>query len=123
MNAQAVAQFAQKNPDVAQAGQDHIKTVLSRSATDKAFRQRLLTDPHSAIAEATGQVVPKNFRVAFVENTADATVVLPPAVSETAELSDHELETVAGGTEPIAIGLAIFAGSMMLGIAIAKATN
>jgi hypothetical protein len=123
MNAQTVARFAQGNPETARAGQDQVRAVLSRSATDKAFRQLLLSDPRAAIAEATGQAVPANFRVAFVENTADATVVLPPVVSETAELSDSELEAVAGGTEPIAIGLAIFAGSMMLGIAIAKATN
>lgn len=120
MNAQTVARYAQENQDAAQVGQNHMKAVLSRSATDKTFRQLLLTDPHAAIAQATGEVVPANFRVSFIENTADATVVLPPAVSDTAELSEHELETVAGGTEPIAIGLAIFAASMMLGIEIAK---
>lgn len=123
MNAQTVARFAQDHPETAKAGQDSIKSVIARSATDKKFRQWLLTDPHAAIADATGQVVPKNFRVSFVENKADATIVLPPVVTESAELSDHELETVAGGTEPIAIGLAIFAGSMMLSIAIAKANN
>ena len=122
MNTQAIARFARENPTVVQLGQEQVTAVLARAATDRAFRQHLMTDPHSAIKDATGHVVPKDFRVAFIENTADATVVLPAVVSA-AELSEQELEAVAGGTEVIAIGLACFAASILIGVSIAKLTK
>jgi lactobin A/cerein 7B family class IIb bacteriocin len=37
----------------------------------------------------------------FVENKADATVVLPAVIDPNAELSDAELEAVAGGILPL----------------------
>ncbi len=87
-------------PEVAQAA-EVMRGLLSRSATDRGFRQKLLTEPRAAIAEYTGRDVPDSFDVVFVENTAAATIVLPDPVDPEAELSEAELETVAGGTETL----------------------
>jgi hypothetical protein len=56
--------------------------ALTRSAVDVAFRKWLLTEPHAAVAEATGLVLPSTFRIAFIEppRDIDALIVLPPLI-------------------------------------------
>jgi hypothetical protein len=78
-----------------------LQAVLDRASTDQAFRDRLLNDPRDAIFEAFGVMIPANFRIKFVERGpgVDALVVLPDIVSQSGELSDDDLESVAGGME------------------------
>ena len=76
--------------------------IISRSATDKDFRDRLLADPNGAIEEVIGVPVsslPRPVNVRFVEKDAglDALVVLPDFIDAEGSLSDAELEAVAGG--------------------------
>lgn len=82
------------------------RAVLLRSATDREFRDKLLTSPRAAIAEFAG--VPEDripdANIRFIENTADETIVLPPFVEATDEISSDELEAVAGGTVGTSIG-------------------
>jgi hypothetical protein len=79
--------------------QQILETVLQRSVVDYEFRQQLLHDPRRAIHEALGVVVPANFRVKFIEKdkNVDALVVLPNFQCAPGELTEDELETVAGG--------------------------
>ena len=75
--------------------------ILKRSATDAEFRARLISDPASAIEETIGvplSTLPRPINVKFIEKEAgvDAVLVLPD-FAEVGELSDAELETVAGG--------------------------
>jgi hypothetical protein len=79
-----------------------LEIVLARSATDRDFRRRLLTDPRGAIHDACGVHVPQAFRIRFIERGADldALIVLPDVASDadaSGELSDAELESIAGG--------------------------
>ena len=81
-----------------------LKAVLKRAKVDRPFRQGLLTNPHTAIEQAFGITVPAEYRVRFVERDADvdALIVLPgfdahAAELQNDELSDDELEHVAGG--------------------------
>ena len=81
-----------------QGRSDHaqaLTAVLTRSATDTEFRTRLLSDPRAAIEEATGRDVPADMDIRFVENDGFATIVLPDFAGS--ELSDNQLEAVAGG--------------------------
>lgn len=74
--------------------------VLRRSAIDPEFRQRLLDDPAAAIEEETGVVSDTpGYQIMFVEKPEGVTdmLVLPPLIQEPAELSEEELEAVAGG--------------------------
>jgi hypothetical protein len=72
--------------------------VVKRSTTDPEYRALLLSDPDAAIAKVNPLPVPPNFKIRFVDNAgANLTVVLPDPVSNSGELSDAELEQVAGG--------------------------
>lgn len=72
--------------------------LFERAATDAGFKQRLLTEPRRAIEEATGEKVPASVKVRVHEPAQNRIRVLLPAIKESgSELSDQELEAVAGG--------------------------
>jgi len=97
-----------------------MRDALARSAIDPEFRSRLLDTPHAALAEM-GVEVPASFNLAFVENTVDATHVLPDFVgSDNAELNDDELEAVAGGLAPLVVGGIVAYGIMEFGAFITR---
>lgn len=76
-----------------------LEAVLQRATVDLDFRQQLLTTPRQAIEEAYGVSIPSNFRVKFIERDrdVDALIVLPDVSRNGDELSDEDLEDVAGG--------------------------
>lgn len=74
--------------------------LIERSKSDSDFRQTLLTEPKKAIEMEFGETIPDNIAIEVHENTDRVRhFVLPwnPLVSESEELSDDELEYVAGG--------------------------
>jgi hypothetical protein len=76
------------------------RKLIQRSLEDEGFRRRLLADPRAALEEELGARLPKEVEVRAVEETADTIyLVLPSAsvVGDSRELSDQELETLAGG--------------------------
>jgi hypothetical protein len=102
MDKQRIQKVLQDKPELAAKGAEALQSVLSRSATDSGYRQRLLTDPRTAISEVTGRPLPSDYTVAFIENNADTTIVLPPvATLAPVELNEAELQGVAGGCTPV----------------------
>ena len=80
------------------AAQQTMQELIKKAQTDPEFRQLALTDPNAAIGKINPLPVPASFKIRFVDNAgANLTVVLPDPVSSTCELSDAELEQVAGG--------------------------
>ena len=70
--------------------------IIARAWRDPAFKAKLLADPHATLKEA-GVTVPEGVTVKVVENTdTHHHLVLPP--KPTGELSDEDLDKVAGGT-------------------------
>jgi len=86
-------------PDAFQREQDAMSAVMARAEIDAAFRHRLLAEPRQAIYDTFGIRIPEQFRIRFIERSADvdALVVLPDLREAAAELSDHDLEQVTGG--------------------------
>lgn len=77
-----------------------LQEITTRAAVDGDFRARLIAEPHAAVRESVGIELPSTFRIKFVEKDAnvDVMVVLPEFMTESAELSEEELEAVAGGS-------------------------
>jgi hypothetical protein len=79
------------------------RRIIQRSIEDDAFRQQLLADPRAAVEQDLGTRLPEEVRVVAVEETADTIYLVLPSASpagETGELSDQQLESVAGGWDP-----------------------
>ena len=75
-----------------------IRETMNRARTDDKFRQLALDDPKKALKEVAGKEPPEHLRVKFYDGgDAHVNIVLPPSVSEESELTDTELEQVAGG--------------------------
>lgn len=76
-----------------------IGQIMARCWIDEDFKQRLLRDT-SAVLREQGMEVPEGVSVNIVENTDQVIhYVLPP--NPKTELSDADLDTVAGGkTQP-----------------------
>jgi hypothetical protein len=123
---QQYAEQYRNDPEFQKKADEIIAQVLVRSSTDAEFRDRLVNDPAQALADFTGSDR-KNFEhlnIAFVESKAAATIVLPDAVDTSAELSESDLEAVAGGSEPVTIlAIATVAGACLTALAVGMALN
>jgi hypothetical protein len=79
------------------------RRLVQRSTEDESFRQSLLADPKVAVEEELGTRLPEDVRVVAMEETADTVYLVLPLRStegqDAGELSDRELEAVAGGWE------------------------
>jgi len=70
--------------------------IVAKTWADPAFKQRLFSDPASVLKEY-GIDVPAGVEVRPVENS-ESMVYLPLPPQPEAEISDEQLEQVAGGT-------------------------
>ena len=77
------------------------RRLIEKSLEDDDFRQRLIEDPKGTVEQELGTRLPEEVRVVTVEETPDTIYLVlpstPAAGSEGGELSDQELESVAGG--------------------------
>jgi hypothetical protein len=85
------------------------RKLIERSLADDAFRQRLLSGPKAVVEEELGTRLPEEVRVVAVEETPDTIYLVLPFAStdaqEAGELSDQDLEAVAGGWDAQTAGL------------------
>jgi hypothetical protein len=109
--------------EAASPTRDQISAAIAEKAwKDEAFHRAILADPNKLYEEHFGQPVPAGLKIKVLEDTADTVhFVIPARPAKTGELSDAELEDVAGGVTPtliigpIALSLFSVAGSAAIG--------
>lgn len=74
-----------------------VRQVVHRATSDTAFREQVLKDIHTAVKEVSGEEVPQDFKIKVVDGTGYQLTIVLPALNPSGELSDQELEDVAGG--------------------------
>ena len=75
------------------------REVLKRAVSDPEFRKLALRDSKAAYAKITDKQLPVGFHIQFIENYGKSTktVVMPDPVAHPEQLTEEELEQVAGG--------------------------
>lgn len=75
------------------------RTLVQRSLQDESFRQQLLDDPKETVVQELGTQLPEDVEVRVVQESAQTIYLVLPVRSDlqTRELSDQDLEEVAGG--------------------------
>ena len=93
--------------------------IVQRAWKDDTFRDEFVSDPKGTIEKYSGQKLPAELKVvALAEDDKTIHFVIPPKPANADELSDEELEKVAGGIDFITA--AVFAG-VALGLSIGVA--
>ena len=74
--------------------------VVSNASKHPKYRDALMADAKGVIEKQLNNELPSSLSVKVVQEDANTIyIVLPHAVAEGAELSDADLETVAGGKD------------------------
>jgi Nitrile hydratase, alpha chain len=76
-----------------------VNDLIAKFAVENAeYKQALMADPKKVVAMQLGQDVPESLTIRVVEDSAELMhMVLPFEAAEGDELSDADLEMVAGG--------------------------
>jgi hypothetical protein len=75
--------------------------ALARALKNPAFRQAFVSNPKAALEREFNIQVPNDVTIRVLEDTPSIhTIVLPAQEASVQELSDAELEAVAGGQLP-----------------------
>jgi hypothetical protein len=75
-----------------------IEDSIKRGKTDPKFRALALSNSRAAIEEVAGKPIPEGLKVKFFDGSgAQLSIILPEPVSDDSELTDTQLEQVAGG--------------------------
>ncbi|WP_371998732.1 NHLP leader peptide family RiPP precursor (plasmid) [Tistrella mobilis] len=71
------------------------RKIVAKAAEDPAFRAALVADPRAAVASLLGIEIPSAVSVTVVEDSPTHLHIVLPAEND--QLSDADLEAVAGG--------------------------
>ena len=93
--------------------------LIEKCWKDPEFKKEVVKDPKGMLERHTGQKLPANLKIFIHEEDANNLhFSLPPAPSNVTELSDDELEKVAGGTELVAVTVGLSLATIASGAAV-----
>ena len=93
--------------------------IVQRAWKDEAFRAEFLADAKGTIEKYSGQKLPADVKVmALAEDDKTIHFVIPPKPANADELSDEDLEKVAGGIDAVTVVVVtMFVGAAVFGAA------
>ena len=95
--------------------------IVGRAWKDEAFRAEFTADPKATIEKYSGQKLPDELRiVALAEDDRTIHFVIPPKPANAEELSDEDLEKVAGGIDVVLTTMIVTAAVILTAGAIAN---
>ena len=75
-------------------GEQMLKQIVDKSATDASFRQQLMSDPKSTICDELGITMPESMSIHVHESDMHTVhIALPPDPN----ISEEQLEAVSAG--------------------------
>ncbi len=74
-----------------------VDQARAKAWVDKGFRKALVADPKKAIEELFKITLPENLKFSVVEEKPDTVTITLPTQANDGELSDDQLDAVAGG--------------------------
>jgi len=74
-----------------------VDQVRAKAWVDKGFRNALTADPKKAIEELFNITLPEKLNFSVLEEKPDSITIVLPAQLNDGELSDDQLDSVAGG--------------------------
>lgn len=83
---------------------DAQEKIVAKALKDAAFRAALLKDANAAVEKELGVKLPAGLKIKVVEDTATTVHLALPAAAKKGELSDADLEKVAGGAGRLTYG-------------------
>lgn len=91
--------------------------IIQRAWKDDSFRSEFLGDPKTTIEKYTERRLPAEIRIfAHAEDDSTAHFVIPPKPANADELSEEDLEKIAGGVDVIVgITAAVIIGGAIAG--------
>ena len=84
------------------------EAVINKALEDASFRRDLVANPHAAISRLLGFGVSPELKITVLQETPDTAYLVLPVSAASGELSDDQLEGVAGGlgkTGPYPLGV------------------
>jgi hypothetical protein len=105
-------------------GAELLKTLAQKAWESSSFKEQLVKNPGPIIESITGENLPLNTKI-IVEDQTDESVVyfnIPRKMDmDELELTDEQLEMVAGGTDLITgiiVGVIVVGGGYLIGRAL-----
>lgn len=87
-------------------GAELVKTLAQKAWESTAFKEQLVSNPLSAIESVTGQKMSPETKIVVEDQTDESTIYLniPRKIEyDGLELTDEQLEMVAGGSTPVCL--------------------
>ncbi len=96
--------------------EEALASVIAKAWKDDKFKKDLISNPKAVISKEFGVQIPDNVNVKVLEENANNLYIILPEKPVTGQLSDEQLEAVAGGAcVPAAVLVVGIAGGATAG--------